>query len=180
MLWHWFEQGTADRTALRPVAVTSWMRKAIDEWGRAWGDPSLGAEVHVEFSSRLRTSLGRALPDRQLVRLHSRLREAPRSLVREVLCHEVAHVAAHRLGGAAARGHGEAWAALVVAAGYAPRVTLRTDVLVESGARSKPSYTHVCPVCQFTRLARRPMHRWRCERCVGQGLGGALEIRRRH
>lgn len=47
-----------------------------------------------------------------------------------------------------------------------------------SAAKSAPRvlYTHTCPVCHFTRTARRAMPGWRCPECTAAGLGGELRI----
>lgn len=37
-------------------------------------------------------------------------------------------------------------------------------------------YTHTCPVCHFSRTARRAMPSWRCPECTAAGLDGELRI----
>jgi ribosomal protein L37AE/L43A len=37
-------------------------------------------------------------------------------------------------------------------------------------------YTHTCPVCHFSRTARRAMPSWRCPECTAAGLGGELQV----
>jgi len=74
--------------------------KLIRRWTRRWGAPALAREIACQWSPRLRRSLGRAYPERKLIRL-SRLLQEPQyaSLFEEVLCHEVAHIAAFHLHG---------------------------------------------------------------------------------
>ena len=41
----------------------------------------------------------------------------------------------------------------------------------------RPSrFLHRCPVCDFSRVAARPVRSWRCADCVAAGLGGNLVI----
>src|SRR5690349_21638014 len=68
----------------------------------------------LEYSPRLRSSLGRCLPERSLVRLQPRLLTDLAHLHPEVVCHELAHLEVFRR-------HGPEWQALVREAGYEPR-----------------------------------------------------------
>ena len=83
------------------------------QWAQLWGLPELPAVVSVQFSRRLRTSLGRCSPRRGIIRLHHALQDAPEELFDEVLCHELAHLAAFRLHGPNIRPHGPEWKRLV-------------------------------------------------------------------
>jgi predicted SprT family Zn-dependent metalloprotease len=156
---------------------------AIGAWERAWDTPGLANGLTVTFSTRLRRTLGRAVPARGAVVLHALLRDAPAERLLEVLCHEVAHIVAFRRARAAgarrAPPHGEAWAALVRAAGYEPATRAARP---EGAAPHRPArraglrVAHVCPVCHSRRLARRVVPGWRCAACVAVGLEGRLEI----
>ena len=130
-----------------------------------------------EWSSRLTRSLGRAYPARMLVRLSLLLQRPPYSSVfEEVLCHEVAHLAVHTLHGSQVATHGAEWKQLLKLAGYEPRRGLFIEHLADRdtiGLR----YQHTCPVCQSTRMARRPPPTWRCIACRRAGLEGNLIIR---
>lgn len=148
-------------------------------WERKWHVPGLVESLSIRFSARLRATLGRSEPKTGRVLLHTLLREAPKSMLREVLCHEAAHVAAYRLYGKRIQPHGAEWKALVRLAGYSP--TVRHSLGSASRARrSRERFTtvHTCPVCQTRRFARRPVPRWRCAECVAAGLDGHLEITR--
>ena len=165
------------------------MSRLAARWARVWEVPGLESRVRVEWSSRLTRSLGRALPARRVVRLSGVLRRRP-ALLRAVLCHELAHIAAweqRRRSAPPERGakrrvegpHGPTWASLVRAAGFDP--VLRV-ALGKSAAKRPPSnlrWIHRCPVCQFRRVAKRPVSAWRCARCVEAGLAGDLLISRR-
>ena len=96
----------------------------LDEWSRVWSLPALSERARFEPGRRLRTSLGRCHPSTGSIRLHPALLDEPEALLREVACHEAAHVAVFMQHGSAARPHGREWAALMVAAGYEPRARM--------------------------------------------------------
>ena len=104
---------------------------------------------------------------------------APVEVLREVLSHEIAHIAVRDLHGVGRRPHGPEWMALVRAAGFEPQKRIAWS----SGSRTpnasaiqRPNYLHRCPVCQLRRIARRPVRHWRCAACVTAGLSGRLDI----
>ncbi len=151
--------------------------------GARWSVPAIANRVEVQFSQRLRSSLGRCVPSRGIVRLNRCLLRAQPALLEEVLCHELAHIAVFERNGHACRPHGPEWAALMRAAGFEPRVRARLshDLQASVGATrtARRLYEHRCPVCQAKRLARRPVPQWRCAACVAAGLEGKLVISRR-
>lgn len=161
-----------------PVAVRTAedLRPNIAELGAAWSIPGLEDWVHVVFSTRLRTSLGRCLPYRGVIRLHDGLRAAPNDLLREVLCHELAHIASVCLHGRRVRAHGREWADLVRRAGYRPRVQLEVHGLALRCRGNGTLYVHRCPICRASRIALRPVQAWRCAMCIAKGRSGRLEI----
>jgi predicted SprT family Zn-dependent metalloprotease len=169
-----------------PMIAAMDLEETIQTWGRKWGVPDLAGLVTVEFSGRLRRSLGRYHPAIGRVRLASFLQEAPREVLEEVLCHELAHVAVrHRLG-ASARPHGPEWAELVRSAGFEPLTRAPAKLLHEKRVprRLRPlkpgsaRFEHRCPVCHTTRVAGRPVPSWRCAECLDLGLPGAMVISR--
>jgi SprT protein len=154
------------------------LERRIREWTCVWGTPRLPQYLHVIFSSRLRSSLGRCEPARGRVRLNARLLGRPRQLLEEVLCHEAAHVAVHILYRGQRRPHGPEWRALMMAVGFEPRVRIRVDW----GSNNRPPqfvYVHRCPVCQASRTGRRSVPQWRCSSCAAAGLDGTLQITKR-
>jgi len=108
----------------------------VARWAATWQRPGLERRLHISFSTRMTRSLGRCHPERGVIRLASWLRDAPASLLAEVLCHEVAHVATWELHGRACRPHGAEWRALMRAAGFEPRVRLPAE-LVPSAVRAR-------------------------------------------
>ena len=119
-------------------------------------------------------SLGVCYPRRGTVRLAAYLQKAERPFVEEVLCHEMAHLAARELYGDRIRPHGREWKRLMEAAGYVPR----TRLAVPAGLRQMPKrkrrrsfmlYFHRCQVCQLIRGTRGPIVRGGCRAC-GHGV----------
>ena len=160
---------------MNQTKVASWLA----EWARTWSIPTLAERVQLEISRRLRTSLGRCHPSTGKIRLHPALLEEPEELLREVACHEAAHVAVYLRHGNAARPHGPEWAELMRAAGFEPRARMKPAVLSQKfrrAVRPRILYQHRCPVCSASRVARRPVRRWRCRPCRESGLKGTLEI----
>jgi SprT protein len=148
-----------------------------------WNIPGLQERVSIQFSRRMRRSLGRCIPRRRSVRLNPWVLQRNPELMEEVLCHELAHIAAFELHGAKVRPHGREWRALMRAAGFGPRIRARLsrDVQAEPNGQwpAEPLYEHRCPVCQITRLARRRVPQWRCAACASAGLEAKLVITKR-
>jgi ribosomal protein L37AE/L43A len=104
--------------------------------------------------------------------------------------HEAAH-AATRHGAEHQPPHGPEWRALMARAGYPEAKGARWSCYKEAAGspprRHQPRpqearaalYDHWCPVCQSSRVGRRPVKAWRCAACVAAGLDGRLEITRR-
>ncbi len=151
--------------------------------GAKWNVPAIVDRVEIQLSQRLRSSLGRCVPNRGIVRLNRRLLVAQPALIEEVLCHELAHVATYELYGKRCRPHGPEWAALMRTAGFEPRVRARlshdVEAVVRAARAGRPLYEHRCPVCQAIRLARRPVPQWRCAACAAAGREGKLVIAKR-
>jgi predicted SprT family Zn-dependent metalloprotease len=152
----------------------------LGHWGHRWGLPGFSQTVRIEWARRFRRSLGRVHLDRRVVRLSEALAVAPPEVLLEVLCHEIAHLAASDLHGRHCRPHGPEWAALVRAAGFEPRRRIpwslpRPPSAQQTAARVR-RYIHRCPVCQLHWTAGRPVRQWRCAPCVAAGLSGHLDI----
>jgi SprT protein len=164
-----------------PSALDAGAAAAVAGWAEVWGLPGLADRVRVAFSGRLSTSLGRCVPSRRVIRLNPGLRAGPRAFLLEILCHELAHVAAWELHGEGIRPHGREWQGLVRRAGYRPTTRLEPPPGVMRPAprrrrRRRYLYDHRCAACGWRRLARAAVRRWRCPRCAGGGDGGRLEI----
>jgi len=155
---------------IEPMRPT--LESRIAQLADLWSIPDLAATVEVRFSRRLTRSLGRADAVTGRIALAAFLEHEP-TLCDAALCHELAHLAAFRLVGSRERPHGPTWQRLVHVAGYEP---IGATDLAERAPRQRQRFTHVCPVCQFTRTAARPMPAWRCADCVAAGLDGRLEI----
>ena len=164
------------------VMLSEEQRRELSRCVRVWELPDLLDRVFISFSRRLSTSLGRCTPAERSIRLHPGLSEGPPELLLEVICHELAHVAVFELYGRGPRPHGPEWADLMRRAGFEPKVRLKVldpRVFAKSArrARRRVFYEHYCPVCQQSRVAKRPVRRWRCRACAESGLPGVLEIR---
>ncbi|MSR70156.1 MAG: hypothetical protein EXS17_07415 [Phycisphaerales bacterium] len=113
-----------------PDELTTELRHDLFGWCELWSVPTLADEVTVAVSRRLTSSLGRANYRHQRVTLqHTLLHPMAAALLREVLCHELAHLAAYRLHGTKIRPHGREWKALLIAAQYPPNVTYAAESL---------------------------------------------------
>jgi predicted SprT family Zn-dependent metalloprotease len=169
---------------LRPVDACR-VERILRRLGALWESRALGG-IDVVPNSRLSKALGR------LVGRPWRIELSPRALVtaktlREVVTHEAAH-AATRDGAERQPPHGPEWRALMARAGYPEAKGARWRCYKEAAgsprrkhqpkAKNAPAtlYEHWCPVCQSSRVGRRPVKAWRCAVCVAAGLDGRLEI----
>jgi predicted SprT family Zn-dependent metalloprotease len=152
----------------------------LTAWCLLWRTPGLEHRLRISWSTRMRRSLGRCEPAAGTIRISARLAQGHAALLEEVLCHEAAHVAAHALHGRRCRSHGPEWAALMRAAGFPPRASIRVRLpgAGSGGTRAGKRYLHRCPVCGTSRVARTAAARWRCAACARAGLDGELEITR--
>lgn len=158
---------------------------------RRWSISSTLLDIGLCFNSRLTRSVARYRRDNDVIELGP-LFFRLRGRHKEVLCHELAHVAVHHLYGKQAQPHGSEWRKLVESAGFIPAARLPTTGYSERKTRkrkpnvglarrsttSRYEYEHRCPVCHMTRRARRSVSQWRCAVCVTAGLPGTLEITR--
>jgi SprT protein len=155
--------------------TTEQIRASIVRLCALWRIEEIQDQIEVAFSSRLTRSLGRTQPTLKVIRLHNDLSTILNPYLDEVICHELAHVAAAHLFGSAIKPHGEEWQTLVRLAGFEPTIRLHVD---NRSSRNEPlpKYRHHCPVCHSERMARIRITRWRCKSCVTNGLSGELEI----
>jgi predicted SprT family Zn-dependent metalloprotease len=157
------------------------LRSMVKKWARLWRVPSL-ARVEIATNARLRTCLGRCFPKANRIQLNPTLLQKKSVLLHEVLCHEAAHIAAYTLEPGQSRAHGRQWALMMMVAGFKPQTTIPARQCIQGRGLDEVRtelFEHRCPVCGFTRLARRPMSRWRCRTCVAAGFSGDFDIRTR-
>ena len=150
-------------------------------WAAAWKAPELPFRVRIVFSSRLQRSLARCAPRSGLIRLNPGLLHAAPAELREVVCHEAAHVATWLRYGRRARAHGKEWKAMMRLAGYEARVRWAEAAVPEPvRVRRRPPvvYVHSCPVCRENWIARRTVAAWRCGTCRNAGREGRLTVKR--
>ena len=154
-------------------------RTRVERWCTLWEVPELAADVRVTINSRLSRTVGHCRPSDGTITLAESVIDASRRDFEAVLCHELAHLAAHRRFGPRIRPHGPEWARLVEQAGFTAEVrTCRGPATLQRrrAHTGRLPYRHFCPVCHFVRFARRPVTRWRCADCVAAGLDGELLI----
>lgn len=154
-------------------------------WGALWHVPDLDSRVTVVRNLRLRTTLARYVVGARTIELGPgffRLRK--RRLA--AFCHEAAHAAVALRFGTTEAPHGPTWAGLVGLVGYPTEPTWSAQRLRAIPKRHavnvsgrRMAYEHRCPVCQFQRLAGRPIRRWRCPECAAMGLPGVLIVTRK-
>ena len=184
------------RAAAEPLRPTDGrhIARLLQQIATLWQAPAL-ADIPVVLSPRLSRTLG------HLVGRPWRIELGPRALVsekrlREVVTHEGAHaVLAMRAGLTHPAPHGPEWRELMALAGYpdatgahwrchrgtghSPQQRQRQKQQATPRTQPPTAYDHWCPVCQSSRLARRPVKAWRCAACVAAGLDGKLAITRR-
>ena len=69
----------------------------------------------------MRTTLGLAMPTKNIIRLNARLGDDLHALLEEVVTHEYAHLLAHKRHGRRIRPHGREWQALMRTNATPPR-----------------------------------------------------------
>lgn len=164
-------------SALDAAVYKAW----LTHWAGVWSVPALPREVRISFSGRLQSSLGRCSPRDGLIRLNPGLLHGAPDTLREVVCHEAAHVAAWLLYGRRARAHGVEWKQLMLLAGYQPRARWAEAAVPDAVRdRRRPTvvYLHTCPVCRAHWVARRTSSAWRCAVCRDAGREGRLMVSR--
>lgn len=144
---------------------------------KLWKHPRI-AKLPIEVNLRLTSTVARCVAGENIIELSPAGARQEGRLLREMLCHEAAHSVVWELYGRAARPHGTEWRALVRAAGFEPKATLVRCGERRQQATETAAFRHVCPVCQFSKRAKRRMSRWRCPECRAVGVEGALRIER--
>ena len=122
-----------DQLDNRDVRLPAGLRRQIRRWAVLWEVQEAFVAIQLEWSSRMQRSLGRSYPERSLIRLNRHLKlDSNRSLLREALCHELAHIAAYQLYGRVISIHGPEWRDLLRQAGFEPRTKVPVDELAHS------------------------------------------------
>ncbi|MGO9037100.1 MAG: SprT-like domain-containing protein [Steroidobacteraceae bacterium] len=159
--------------------------KELRAWGHLWRVPALGSLVTVAPNFRLRTTLARYVLKARTIELGPAFFRLRRRRL-AVLCHEAAHAAVAIKFNLAEQPHGPIWVSLVEAAGYparstwaVPRRRVTSKRAHVGNVRKRLVYEHRCPVCQFRRLAGRPVRVWRCPECSAAGLPAVLTVTRK-
>lgn len=163
---------SSPREARDDEHLTEWVARL----GRLWSRASLADSVSIRFSSRLSRTWARTNLATKTITLASELK-VDRVRLDDVLCHELAHVVSHERVGRAEGPHGPTWRRLVLDAGGDPSVRLADRNATTTKANGVlRRFLHRCPVCDFSRIARRPIRAWRCADCVAAGLSGELIV----
>ena len=111
------------KTAVPPDDAAR-LEAVLRECLHLWGLENLADEIELRTSSRMTRSLGNARPETNRITLAQWLFDQPKEIVDEVLCHEAAHLAVHRLHGRGVRPHGREWRSLVQQAGFQARTRI--------------------------------------------------------
>lgn len=150
--------------------------EAVTRLGRLWSRASLAESVSIRFSSRLSSTWARTNLATNAITLASKLK-GDRERLHDVLCHELAHVVSHERVGRSEGPHGPTWRRLVHEAGRNPAIRLEDREATRTTSRPDArTFVHRCPICDFSRTARRPMTIWRCADCTAAGLSGELIV----
>jgi predicted SprT family Zn-dependent metalloprotease len=166
------------KSAMASGVISGRLARALRHWAGLWGVPELVDRMKFRHNACLRTTIARWVIASNTLELSARFFELPDAHW-EILCHELAHAAAVRLGGQSVRPHGRLWGDLVRQAGFVPRprhVTLQGRGASVPHVRRSGIYEHRCPICHAVRVGKRRVNQWRCAECVGAGLPGHLVI----
>ena len=145
-----------------PLPGRSVLMAIAQRCGDVWEMPQLHRKARIVYNPRLRSTLGRATLDENLVELNTRLlREHPEELVPTVV-HELAHLAVHIRYGSVAP-HGIHFRTLMRAAGVSPKATHRLPVA--HLRRKRYLYLHRCSACGYTFIAPSVRRNYYCIAC---------------
>jgi len=174
-------------TELRPAASRQ-AATLLRHLAVLWRRPNV-ARLRVVVHPRLRRTLGRYSRSANRIELSPTVL-SPKALT-DVLTHEAAHAAIAQGKTTTGRAHGPEWRRLMAQAGKrnaratrwcagqpgdSPQTRAKAKRGTGSTTKATKTYDHWCPVCQASRLAKRPVRGWRCAPCVAAGLPGRLEI----
>ena len=144
----------------RPV-----LRQIAQRCGAAWEMPDLADRVRIGYNQRLRTSLGRAVLNEDLVELNPRLLlDHPAELI-PTLVHELAHLAVYLRYGRV-QPHGIQFRTLMRAVNHSAAATHDLPVEGLRRKRRKYLYLHRCDSCGSEFVDRKVCrNRYYCTDC---------------
>jgi predicted SprT family Zn-dependent metalloprotease len=162
----------AQRSGYRDVDLQQTARELL----RANGAARIAAEVRIEWTSRLKTSAGRADYSRKFISLNQRLFEFPAEIDR-TLRHEVAHILAQfRAGRRRILPHGVEWQQACRDLGIAGEE--RCHTLPFPATRYAPRFIYYCPNCRCDfRRVRKIKGAVACLACCRKHNGGEFDAR---
>jgi predicted SprT family Zn-dependent metalloprotease len=168
----WDAPRFAQRSGYRNLDLQAKARELL----RSLGAARIANEVRVEWSSRLKTSAGRADYRHKLISLNPRLFEHPAEIDR-TLRHELAHILAQfRTGRRTIVPHGEEWQQACCDLGIADEK--RCHNLPFPARRYTARFIYRCPNChqEFPRV-RRVRRAVACLACCRKYNGGEFDAR---
>jgi predicted SprT family Zn-dependent metalloprotease len=140
-----------------------------------WGVPALRERVRIIPSPWMAVTLAHAHPARNTISISTRaLESGSDERIREVLCHELAHLASGMGHGRRVHPHGREWQELMRQTGYEPRVRFTRDTTLPLALRARLplAFEHRCRSCGQMHLARTTNRHWRCPACLRAGREG--------
>lgn len=175
-------QTSRDSEGLPGSEIPPGLEPVVRFCAELWGVPALLERVRIIPAPRMTVILAHAYPATNTIRISARvLASGSTELIREILCHELAHLACRMRYGRRVHPHGPEWKELMRQTGYEPRVRFPHDAMAPLAlpGRRPLAYEHRCRSCGQTHLARTTNRHWRCASCVRAGREGRLTVTRR-
>jgi predicted SprT family Zn-dependent metalloprotease len=153
-----------------------WTRMAA-EAAAALGMGGLARDLHVEWNPRLRTTAGRAWPQRARIELNPAIRPFGEEEIRRTLLHELAHLVAHaRHPRRRLAPHGPEWRRACAELGI-PGEPARHELPL-ARRRHRRRYLYRCPACGLRIRRARPLRQpAACLACCREHAGGRYDRR---
>jgi predicted SprT family Zn-dependent metalloprotease len=124
---HMTSEGTSQLSNLEDAKF----KRMMAVWSLQWSVGGFEESIEVVWGNRLKTTLGRAYPERNQIRLNRRLLRSQEVILQEALCHEYAHIVVYKMWGRDVRPHGKEWQSLMLVAEIVPRVGIPIHELGE-------------------------------------------------
>ena len=160
---------------LLSINVEREIERERDRCLRLWSMLELKMEISITFSKRLRVSLGRTDPENREIRLNPLLRTTARKHLKEVVCHELAHIVDFKTQKSTTPSHGSTWRRLMSSAGYVPRAMIRFDKPESARAVAK-KYLYRCLTCQSRRIVSMRYRNYKCVSCSSVGIASEIHV----